>query len=71
MLVTENNANFFRFLWLDYELLVMSKQARVTPRNIQFLNEVQVKEIPSIHADPDNLSQHIEWDPNLTGVRYF
>ena len=49
----------------------MQKKARVAPRNIQFKETVQIREIPDDDADLHNLSKRPSWDPDLTGVGRF
>lgn len=49
----------------------MQKSARVTPRNIQFEENVQVKEIPRVDDEVDESTRRTSWDPNLNDVRCF
>jgi hypothetical protein len=48
----------------------MQKKARVTPRNIQFKEHVQIKEIPSNKLHDTSLKERQSWDPHLTEVRH-
>ncbi len=47
----------------------MQKTVRVAPRNIQFKDNVQIKEIPRRDADLDDSIRRLSWDPNLNDVR--
>jgi hypothetical protein len=44
----------------------MHKKARVSPKNIQFTDDIQIKEIPR-----DDLEKKESWDPYVTEVRYY
>ena len=47
----------------------MQNKARVTPRNIQFKDSVQIREIPSRNVDDTAANRRESWDPNLSEVR--
>lgn len=47
----------------------MQQKIRVTPRNIQFKHDVQIREIPRKSVDVDDTTRRKSWDPNLTEVR--
>lgn len=49
----------------------MQSKARVAPRNIQFKNDVQIREIPSRNAEDKHTVDDDAWDPNLTEVSLF
>ena len=49
----------------------MQGKARVAPRNIQFKNDVQIREIPSRTAEEKNTADGNAWNPNLPEVRLF
>lgn len=48
--------------------LVMSKPARVAPRNIQFKNDVDVRQIPRNDEGANDGNDGQSWDPNLRNV---
>jgi len=45
----------------------MQKSARVTPRTIQFQDNVQIREIPRNDEEPQTQAA---WDPNLRNVKW-
>jgi hypothetical protein len=49
----------------------MKKTARITPRNIQFQEHVQITEIPREDSEIYIASEQPSWDPNLYYVYYF
>ena len=46
----------------------MQKSARVTPRNIQFEDNVQIRHIPRNDEESD---RRASWNPNLQNVKCF
>lgn len=49
----------------------MQQQARVAPRNIQFKDDIQVREIPNRATDDLESSRRESWNPNLSEVSDF
>jgi hypothetical protein len=47
----------------------MKKTARVTPKNIHFNDDIQIREIPSQMDEDFQSIRRLSWDPNLTNVR--
>lgn len=50
------------------------QKLRVTPRNIQFQDAVQIREIPRQNSESlieFNESRRPSWDPNLAEVIYY
>ena len=46
----------------------MEQQARVTPKNIQFVENIHVREIPSNEIQLLETSREESWDPNFNEV---
>ncbi|CAF3159597.1 unnamed protein product [Rotaria sp. Silwood2] len=49
----------------------MQKTARVASRNIQFINQVQIKEITTDDYELDESTRRLSWDPNLNNKDVF
>ncbi|UJR08158.1 hypothetical protein I4U23_012432 [Adineta vaga] len=49
----------------------MQKQARVTPRNIQFQDNVQIRQIPGNEDQGQGFNRQPSWDPNLKNKGIF
>lgn len=47
----------------------MQQKIRVAPRNIQFKDSVQIREIPSRNVGDKEDERRESWDPNLAEVR--
>jgi hypothetical protein len=49
----------------------MQKKTRVSPKNIQFKDDIQIKEIPRDDLHTSNSEKQESWDPRLTEVRHY
>ncbi|CAF3534857.1 unnamed protein product [Rotaria sordida] len=49
----------------------MQQTARVGPRNIQFIDNIQIKEIPTNDYEVDESTRRLSWDPNLNNKDVF
>ncbi|CAF0831016.1 unnamed protein product [Rotaria sordida] len=49
----------------------MQRTARVGPRNIQFIDNIQIKEIPTNDYEVDESTRRLSWDPNLNNKDVF